>query len=996
MKKFTKVFVIICLLLTLMLSLVACATSGTAGKDEMGRFKLLVPEIELNNDQVVWKEVRYCTKYGVKVDDEDEVVVEGRTFYNVGGVADGSKKSIKVRSIGDGETTVSSDYSNAVEYQAKTQLANPKNLVGTINDDGSFTITWDAVENATKYEISQTTIISTSKKSHSSSKNSITIDKSELIEPDEYTFVVRAKNDDPNYLSSGFSAESVKYLQEKKLDTPAPKFNGTDVSWDTVDNVTNYYIYFKKIDADDPDAYPQLKVSERRSSERAFGKDQVKSAIAEYKKLWEAQKENQGQTFDVAGQYQMAVQAVNTTYSKIYTKSDITVVKKVIEGEENSKDGEEAEDAIFIKPGMVSDIKLVRDESIGDEKIADLLRWTSAEGWKKFKVIYYQNKDKALLNRNVDAKENGEEGASRFDGMTTGEDNLTDVFTGASNRDKAGKVVQISIAICEDFKNGVLEGDEKFWYEENENADKETKRSSYYYVSKELEKFAEEGKQEGFKIQSLADFRYMMENSQENTYYYLTEDINIKASENSVFYGGDRNISFKGIFDGGHHVIANLNLVAMPNANDENISLFNEISKDAIFKNVTFANFKIQGESTTIDRMMLLTNINNGTIEGVNIVGSEFNYSCVEVANSNKLSIAGFAYENNGIIKACGFLRNKINAVGYSVPKEDAKSSRAVETTSRTIDAAGIVVLNNGGQIINSTIDRSNVLINSRQQTVRAAGIAVENRATIILSFSKDSLVRAETIALEGSDVTSLAGGLVALNDSNGEVIESYLIHQGTSSSGKAVEAYTDRVGDSVYTINSVAGGLVGVAKGGKISSCYVTRARIYAKQLAGGLVGSVETNNVTIEQSFVTIVGFVNTKVYAMIANKNDNINITTTNNYCFIQNADWDKDANCDGAIKLNNRSEMTSKEVLDNLGDNFAKYTNNSDNPLLTHMLYSNYNDSDMKVYYVTKDNEKGEFIVEDPIATDIGNMRLQLYPFNNEELGIDFVLPIYRAK
>ena len=107
MKKFTKVFFIICLMFALVLSLVACAT-GTTGKDDQGRYILAAPEISIENNLISWKKNPKTDKYGVKINDEEEIEIN-RNSYTLLGDKDAT---VKVRALGDNVDTVSSEYSN--------------------------------------------------------------------------------------------------------------------------------------------------------------------------------------------------------------------------------------------------------------------------------------------------------------------------------------------------------------------------------------------------------------------------------------------------------------------------------------------------------------------------------------------------------------------------------------------------------------------------------------------------------------------------------------------------------------------------------------------------------------------------------------------------------------------------------------------------------------------------------------------------------------------
>ena len=78
MKKFTKVFVGICLIILVALSATACSLK----KDAEGRFMLNAPKVTIENDIVSWVVVgngkKYYDKFDIKIDDR---IIDGVSCY---------------------------------------------------------------------------------------------------------------------------------------------------------------------------------------------------------------------------------------------------------------------------------------------------------------------------------------------------------------------------------------------------------------------------------------------------------------------------------------------------------------------------------------------------------------------------------------------------------------------------------------------------------------------------------------------------------------------------------------------------------------------------------------------------------------------------------------------------------------------------------------------------------------------------------------------------
>lgn len=930
MKKFTKVFVVLCLMLTLTLSLVACATSGTLGKDEQGRFKLAVPEVTISNNQVSWKAVRYCTTYGVKIDDNDEITVD-RTFYTLMG--DRDVASVRVRAIGDNEKTVSSDYSNSVSYKAKLRLANPQQP--TIVEEGdNIIIRWNEIENATSYSIEQSQKIASGLTVYSSATNSFTIEKSKLQDPDVYYFRVMARNNSSqDYLPSGYSVRN-EYKKTQDLGAVVPRHTGSNITWDAVENVTNYRVLVDKYSGDGANA-EKIIVNTISSSSTTFASAQVTSAIQRYKDNWESK--HSGETMPLEGGYRFYIQPINADHPEVYLEQEPVLVKKYV----GSGEDEKVEDIIYQKPGKVTEFKIGKGDVTVEEstQTVDMLTWNCAD-FEKFKVILYSN-DAEMLNTNTSVEEGKDKKI-----------NLNSRFTG-DWLPQAGKVLEISITVQADFAEGILEGEETFLL-----VDGSEDKAKYCFAPESLTQTTAEGDyKDYYEIKNLGDFRFMLDNVAAGNKYYLTADIDgQRSSTNCDFYVGEK--VFDGTFDGCGHFISNINIVINANSTDKSyISLFKEIADGAVFKNVTFNNVTITYEGEGVEAVALLAGTNNGTIERVNIVSSKFKTNSTTV---------GLVITNNGAINSCGFLSTNIVANAFD--------------NEKALDVAAIAITNNS-KIFNASIYDSEITGTTKFENARVGGIATQNSGEISNSFVKRTLVKCTTTTNGEKEIKAIAGGIVAENN-DGSISECYVNNRGDNA--RTVEAFSNRYNDTNADIIDAAGGLVGLMNGGSIDSCYLSYARVSAYKKASGLVGDKTDKDITISNCYVYRITLSANADRSMVLAKTDGVQVQ--NVYCFVGEAN---PTNRNNAEVLTFSSDLIGKD----LGDKFVTYATGDfkEEPILKNMIYSNYYSSNLKAYVVTL-NENAVAI--EAKTSDVGSKRLHV--FSIDVNGMTLVLPIFMSK
>lgn len=935
MKKFTKVFFVICLMLALVASLVACATSGTQGKDDQGRFILATPKVELDGGIVTWSKVRYCEKYGVKINDEEEFETTSR-MYSIGGE---SNATIKVRAIGDNVKTVSSDYCEPIGYSAKGRLDTPTNLELKVTES-SLLLTWDSVDGAATYKVKEIHNADSANITHTTSTNSLEIAITSVNSPNIYRFTVRAESTNSFY--SAYSEEQ-RYEVKEKLETPKVVLKDT-ITWNEVASATNYRVYLQKI-GDSVVGEDMFLVTTLSSGSRSYNEGNLSSAITSYKKDWE--KRNEGKTFDISGDYKLFIQAIHRDHPEIYLDSELAEVKK----------GEESGEAVtFKKPSKIQGIN-IKTETIGaDDKQTDvdMLIWDKLDDFNNYRITFYSN-DSSVASS--DKKLTTEEGETKLD--------ITTKFKGDPSH--IGKVMNISIYAMADFANGVLVGEETFYM------DVDNPEVKVEYIPKIVTGLDTEEANNDFKgykkIENLGGLLYMMEHAVAGEKYYLANEID---GGNCNFYVNVG--AFNALFDGNNKIIKNINFIVKDSATG--VSLFTEIASGAEFKNVTFNDIKITcDENKKYEYVALLAKTNNGTIKNVFLINSNFETNC---------NTAGFVINNAGSISGAGFLDTDITATGFA--DSETESSRL--GAGSVCDVAGIAI-NNTGTIFNASVYSSQIIAESLLVDVKAGGIAVNNSGNITNSFLRKCLVKAETTASTESQVSSIAGGIVAIN--SGLISDCYVENDGTSS--RTVVATTGINGQADRY--AIAGGIVGRMIGGEIKACYVYRVAINATRRVGGLVAEVpsaELGNVKITNCYVLRVGFSTAQERAMIlADKLADGNVE--NVYCVLLDYTSIDTSNAI-VVELSKLSELNI--------DGFIYDANYSERLSLKNMLYAkkysvDYSkgaNRDRDLVYAVENLNGTKALFECDLTSSGKKVDIYSYTINSgTDYAQEIILPIY---
>lgn len=175
--------------------------------------QLATPIVNIVGNNAVWDEVEDAVGYKYKIDNGVEQVATQRSVALVHG------QSIQVKAIGNNETSLDSDWSDAKTYNANALNA----PIVTLN--GNVAI-WAEIEGATGYVY----------KINNGTEQSTTVCSIGLTHGQK--IVVKAVDANGEKLDSDWSNE-VAYIADK-LDAPVVTLNGNEASWTAVAGAVNY------------------------------------------------------------------------------------------------------------------------------------------------------------------------------------------------------------------------------------------------------------------------------------------------------------------------------------------------------------------------------------------------------------------------------------------------------------------------------------------------------------------------------------------------------------------------------------------------------------------------------------------------------------------------------------------------------------------------------------------------------------------------------------
>ena len=195
-----------------------------------------------------WNAVSGAVKYGIYYKNTDGQYTWVKTVtepsWTTGTAQYGRTYNYKVLAVGNTSSIVS-DFSNAVDVTNNKKLQTPT-LKGTVNANGSFTLSWNTVAGATKYGIYYKNANGTYTWVKTVTGASWTTDTAQYGRT--YNYKVLAVGSTSS-LTSEFS-NAVNVTNNKKLQTPTLKAtvnpNGSfTLSWNAVSGATKYGIYLK-------------------------------------------------------------------------------------------------------------------------------------------------------------------------------------------------------------------------------------------------------------------------------------------------------------------------------------------------------------------------------------------------------------------------------------------------------------------------------------------------------------------------------------------------------------------------------------------------------------------------------------------------------------------------------------------------------------------------------------------------------------------------------
>ncbi|MBQ9448913.1 MAG: M60 family metallopeptidase [Acholeplasmatales bacterium] len=201
--------------------------------------QLDAPTISLSGNVVSWSSVEDAVGYDIYINSENPIRIT-TTSYTINKTEAGTYK-VKVKAITDDINMWNSEYSNEVTYTVTapepTKISAPVITLGSNNS-----ITWNAVDHATSYEIYV-----------NGNTDELTVNPGDLVyyyapktEAGTYTIKVKAKTTDTDYLDSDYSnvvTYTVSAPEPTKMSAPVITLNDNVVSWTAVEHATSYNVY---------------------------------------------------------------------------------------------------------------------------------------------------------------------------------------------------------------------------------------------------------------------------------------------------------------------------------------------------------------------------------------------------------------------------------------------------------------------------------------------------------------------------------------------------------------------------------------------------------------------------------------------------------------------------------------------------------------------------------------------------------------------------------
>ena len=217
-----------------------------------------------------WNKVSEAENYELYIKNADgsyklmKTATDASTKFIIATAAYGKAYSYKIRAIAG---NVKSDFSNVVNVTNNKKLQTPT-MKATVNANGTFKLSWNAVSGATAYEL----YIKQSDGSYKLMKTTTATSFTTAFATygKQFSYTMRAVTSKNKSAASAYSS-AVNATNNKKLQTPTMKAtvnaNGTfKLSWNAVSGATAYELYIKQADG----SYKLMKTTTATSFTTAF------------------------------------------------------------------------------------------------------------------------------------------------------------------------------------------------------------------------------------------------------------------------------------------------------------------------------------------------------------------------------------------------------------------------------------------------------------------------------------------------------------------------------------------------------------------------------------------------------------------------------------------------------------------------------------------------------------------------------------------------------
>lgn len=814
MKKFTIILVVMCLLAGFAFTAMACVNRDNDGKEILGK-----PNITMVGNVVKWDSVKNAKKYSVNITGEnlEEQNVEKETNSITLGPFDTNvaKVHVKVKSVGDGETTSDSEYSKTLEYTPGLRLPTPQ--INKIEQDGdNYKLTWNAIDKATAYKVKMVCVGNTSKnKEYSVSEGTtqLVIDKKDMTTPAKYVFTIQALgNGEQNIIESAWGGESEVTVS---VQLNAPKkvyYSKTGIFWNSVDKAKEYNVYYAQFESDE---YELL--------------DTVTSASYRLDKLVENDK------LTIGVKYKFKVSASNKDNSTIYKESEKSDVM-----DSSDVGADVAEFTKLSEPtNLVLSNNILTFKGTVDAIAGYTIELQSGEDNKvEFKIDFTADS----LNYTVDLDEKFK---TKNDLGTFGEVYTIKVYANSTDDGSLAESKRIDVV---DSNNILSEYVYTGYFEE--------------YKTKDWQKATIN--EETYKIvTNLAEFVFMLNDSDANARY----TINSFNGNGAKIYGGGE---FRGILDGRGGIARNFRLIKKDDSNA--YSLFTKLNSNAKIANISFIDVLMDSnviEVTNEDEEKIntfnenyigknsafLTMINEGTIDGIY-------YNANVLATGNH---GGLVFANKGAI-------NNSNVSGTILAEGNVGVGGLVYENSGNISNS---YLTDATVKLTNVID--GVVSGEKDITFMVGGMVARGLSgNIKNSGVLNSVIAIDKSCDVNGTVSAYVGGFIGINTSM-NIENSYIETLTTSASKTSVSVKLSSKNTSPLV--RYAGGFIGKSQSGNISNSYARNIAIGGQNvISGGAIANLATDasNININNIFIDNCSIYGGNKDALLPQLSDAVTVT------------------------------------------------------------------------------------------------------------------------